>query len=263
MAVSAEWHMIESGPAEATRTVLLLPGGMCGAGSYAEVMAEPALAGYRLVALTLPGHAGAPTPEDFSVEHYARITADLAEKVQADAVVGFSLGAAVAAEMVINGAFTGPTVLLGVSLSPADDPLVFRGIIRLGAILGTLPAAALKEAAVAMINRAAVPAQRRAELQADVMRNRSDDLRSGLRGYLRWLHRYEDPALRLCQAGVPTWVVHAEIGGDGRLTSHERAVLERCPQVHVVTLPGHVYFIPNEAPGPVADLITEALKAAP
>ena len=42
-----EWETIDSGSAGAERTVLLLPGGMCSARSYAEVMAEPSLAGHR------------------------------------------------------------------------------------------------------------------------------------------------------------------------------------------------------------------------
>ena len=44
-----------SGPADAEHTVLLLPGGWCTAVFYEELMAEPALAGIRLVAVTLPG----------------------------------------------------------------------------------------------------------------------------------------------------------------------------------------------------------------
>ena len=59
--MSAEWEMIESGPADADRTVLLIPGGLNAARSYAELMAQPALSGVRLVAVTLPGHAGGAT----------------------------------------------------------------------------------------------------------------------------------------------------------------------------------------------------------
>src|SRR2546421_7165025 len=67
--MSVDWELRESGPADAEHTVLLLPGGMCSAGSFAEVMAAPALAGMRLVAATLPGHAGAPPPDDYSIEN--------------------------------------------------------------------------------------------------------------------------------------------------------------------------------------------------
>ena len=51
-----DWELREAGPRDAERTVLLLPGGMCSAGSYAEVMAESALAAMRLIAATMPGH---------------------------------------------------------------------------------------------------------------------------------------------------------------------------------------------------------------
>src|SRR4051794_12454814 len=90
---------------------------MCSARSHVELMAEPALAGTRLLAVTLPGHAGAPPPEDFSVEGYARITTELANCAGVDVVVGFSMGATVAYEMVVSGAFTGPVVMLGSSFS--------------------------------------------------------------------------------------------------------------------------------------------------
>jgi pimeloyl-ACP methyl ester carboxylesterase len=53
----------------------------------------------------MPGHAGAPPPEDYSVENYARITAELAKSSGVDLVVGFSIGAAVAFEMVVSGAW--------------------------------------------------------------------------------------------------------------------------------------------------------------
>ena len=102
-----DWELREAGPLDAEHTVLLLPGGMCSAGSYAELMAEPGLAGMRLVAATLPGHAGTPPPDDYGIENYARLAAELAKKVGADVVVGFSMGASVALEMVVLGGFTG------------------------------------------------------------------------------------------------------------------------------------------------------------
>src|SRR3954454_10133629 len=116
-----DWELRTSGPVDAAQTALLLPGGMCSAGSFAELMAEPALAGMRLVAATLPGHAGASPPDDYSIENYARLTSELATTVGADVVVGFSMGASVALEMVVSDAFTGPAVLLGISLSAEDE----------------------------------------------------------------------------------------------------------------------------------------------
>jgi pimeloyl-ACP methyl ester carboxylesterase len=256
--VDVDWELRESGPADAAQTVLLLPGGMCSAGSYAEVMAEPALAQLRLVAATMPGQAGAPPPDDYSVENYARLATELAEQVGADVVVGFSMGAVVAVEMVVSGDFHGPVVLLGVSLSTKDEPAFFRAIVRLGSVLGGLPAALLAKGAASMVKRIPVSPERHAELRADFGRNVPKHVRPGLREYLGWLHRGDGRAKRLCEAGVEVWVVHAE-KGDGGLTDEERRTLEACPHVHLVTIPGHVFFLPNEVPEPIAATIVEAV----
>src|SRR4051812_29094342 len=148
-----EWELRESGPLDADQMVLMLPGGMCSAGSYAEVMAEPALKGMRLVAATLPGHAGAPAPDDYTIENYARLAGELATEVGADVVVGFSMGASVALEMLASGGFKGPTVLLGISLSAEDEPAFFRAIVRFGGVLGSLPSALMIKGAASMVKR--------------------------------------------------------------------------------------------------------------
>jgi pimeloyl-ACP methyl ester carboxylesterase len=256
--VSVEWELHESGPVEADRTVLLLPGGLNSARSYAEVMAQPELAAVRLVAATLPGHAGTPPPDDFSIENYARLAAELAASVSCDVVVGFSMGATVALEMAASGAFSGPLVLLGLSLSREDEPVFFRAIDRLGVVMGSLPCAAMLKMIGIAVKQARVPADRRAELLADFRKNDPRVMRQGIRAYLRYLGRYHSPAVRLCDAGVPAWVVHAE-KGDGGLTDQERRILEACPQTSVITIPGTSYFIPNEEPERVAELVIEAL----
>jgi pimeloyl-ACP methyl ester carboxylesterase len=252
-----DWELRESGPPDAECTVLLLPGGMCSAGSYAEVMAEPALAGTRLVAATLPGQAGAPPPDDYSVESYARLVTELATKVGADVLVGFSMGACVAVEMVTSGSFTGPVVLLGVSLSSKDEPAFFRGIVHLTRVLGSLPCTVLAKGAASMVKRTALSAERQRELREDFHKTVPQDEMRGLREYVRWLHRHERRAERLCRADVPTWIVHAE-KGDGGLTDDERKTLEACPHTSVVTIPGPVFFLPNEASARVAGVIVEA-----
>ncbi len=255
------WETVESGPSDAQHTVLLLPGGMCSARSFAEVMAEPALAGVRLVAVTLPGMAGAPPPRDFSPEAYGRSTAEVAKEVGADVVVGFSMGANVAYEMVVSGDFQGPVVLLSLSLSSPDEPAFFRAMIRLGSVLGTAPFALMKKGVASMVSRAPLPPERLAELRADFARNRPRDMRAALQEYLRWLRSDEDRAQRFCDAASDAWVVHAEKGGDGGLTAHERAVLDACPRVRVVTVPGSVFFLPNEVPDQVASVVVQALEA--
>src|SRR3954454_22729522 len=103
--MATDWELREAGPADAQHTVLLLPGGMCSAGCFAELMAEPALAELRLIAVTLPGHAGASPPDDYSIENYALLISELATKVGADVVVGSSMEASVALEMCVLGTF--------------------------------------------------------------------------------------------------------------------------------------------------------------
>jgi len=264
MTVHAEtwtWDMIDEGPRDAAESILLLPGGMCSARLFAELMAEPDLARTRRVAVTLPGHAGARPPTDFSTEEYARLASDLASKLGVGVVVGFSMGAMVAYEMAVSGAYKGAIVLLGSSLSSADEPAAFRIIISLGSVLGTLPAAMLKKAAAALAGQAKISADRQRELKADFARNDPRVMRQGLRAYMRWLRRDDNPAERLCAAGNRTWVVHSE-KGDGALTRHERAVLEACDHVQVVTLPGRSFFLPIEESATIASLITGALAPA-
>jgi len=260
--MAVDWQLRESGPANAERTVLLLPGGMCSAGSYAEVMAEPGLAQTRLIAATLPGQAGAPSPDDYSVENYARSVTELATRVGADAVVGFSMGAVVAAEMVMSGRYTGPVVLLSLSLSPRDEPAFFRAMIRSTIVLGNVPMRALAAGAGSMVKRIPASPERQTQLREDFRRNRTRDMRLGLHAYLRWLHRDDGRAERLCESGVPMWIVHAE-KGDGGLTDGERRALVACPNAHVVTVPGEVFFLPNEIPERIAAIICEALAAVP
>jgi pimeloyl-ACP methyl ester carboxylesterase len=112
-----------------------------------------------------------------------------------------------------------------------------------------------------MVKRIPVSADRQAELREDFRKNVPRDIHRSLREYLRWLNRDDRPAERLCQAGVPTWIVHAEKKGDGGLTDDERRTLEACPHAHLVTLPGEVFFIPNEAPGPIAEVIIDAIRS--
>ncbi|MFI6850313.1 alpha/beta hydrolase [Kitasatospora sp. NBC_00085] len=255
------WDQLVSGPADAPQTALLLPGGLNTARSYAELMTAPALARTRLVAVTMPGHSGTATPEDFGIGTLARLAGRLAEEQACDVVVGFSMGASVALEMLATGAFTGPAVLLGISLSPGTNPCSSRAVCRLGGVLGPLPSAALLKLMGPASRGMRVPPERRAELLADLRRNDPHVMRGILRGYLDHLGAHGDPAARLCGAGVPVWVVHAE-KGDGGLTADERRTLEACPHATVVTIPGTSFFLPNEEPRRIAAIVAAALAAA-
>jgi pimeloyl-ACP methyl ester carboxylesterase len=255
-----DWELYETGPGDAEHAVLLLPGGLTAARLYTEVMAEPALKAMRLVAATLPGHCGTRPPDDITVENYARLAGELAREHGCDVVVGFSMGATVALEMVASGVFAGPAVLLGISMSTKDESAFFRGIVRLGSVLGGLPSAMLLRMTGMMLKALALSPERKAELAADFRRNNPRVIRRLLREYVRYLGRHADSASRLCDAGVPSWIVHAE-KGDGGVTTDERRILEACPHATVVMIPGTSYLLPNEKQAQVAGIIATAVAA--
>src|SRR5262249_48896014 len=110
-----------------------------------------------------------------------------------------------------------------------------------------------------MVKRISVSAERQNELRMDFRKNVPAHMNHALREYLGWLHRHEHPAERLCRAGVPTWIVHAD-KGDGRLSVDERRALAACPHAHLVRIPGSVFFLPNEVPNQIANVIVEAVR---
>jgi pimeloyl-ACP methyl ester carboxylesterase len=254
------WELYETGPRDAEHTILLLPGGLCSARSYLEVMTQPALRDLRLIAATLPGHCGTTPPKDVTVPSYARLTGELIKDRGCDVVVGYSIGASVAFELVASGAFTGPVVLLGISLSAADEPWFFHTVVRLGSVFGSIPSAALIGMTGMMLKSLKVSPDRKAELAGDFHRNQPHVIRPILAQYRRYLREQNNPAMRLCDAAVPTWVAHAE-KGDGGLTADEHRMLEGCAQVTVISLPGTGYLLPVEKPEKVADILAIATSA--
>jgi pimeloyl-ACP methyl ester carboxylesterase len=255
------WDRRESGPADAQDSVLLLPGGMCTAGQYEELMADPQLAGIRMVAVTLPGNGGTPALAEFSVENYARVTAQCAADLRCTVVVGFSMGANVALEMAGSGAFSGPLVLLAPSFSRRDEAGFLRGLDRLAQVLGHLPYAAMLKMVGAAVKSVPLPKDRRDSLAADLRSNNPRDVRHAVHSYLTYLGRHGSVAPRLCQADVAAWVVHGE-RGDGGVTRQEREVLEACPRISLITIPGASHFTPNEEPALVAGLVLKAVAQA-
>ena len=259
MTTTAGWDTIQSGPANAERTVLLLPGGWCTAVFYAELMAEPELAGTRLVAVTLPGNGGTAAPADLSVENYARLTADLARDLDCDVVVGHSMGANVALEMAGSGAFTGPLVLLAPCFSRTDEAMIIRVLDRLAAVLGRLPFAAMRSMLRLAVKDSPLPSDRLAELVTELQKNDPRFMRNGIHRYLGYLDQHGSVATRLCRSGVAAWVVHGQTG-DGGMTADERRTLQAYTQIRILTLPGASFFTANEEPALVAELVLDALR---
>lgn len=257
------WEVMSAGPPDAARSVLLLPGGAMAARSFSLVMAEPALADVRLVATTLPGMAGAPLVDDVSIPAIARQAGALAKQHGCDVVVGFSYGATVALEMALSGDFHGPVVLLGISLTPAVENKMFRGVIRVSEKVGSWPMALMIRLMPMMARSAKTTDQHKQELIEDIKRNNAgDSVRTSIE-YLHYTSSGADAAARLAALGNPVWVVHAEEKGDGGLTDAERATLEAAANVTLVTIPGAVFLLPDEEPRQIAEIIAAAAAEAP
>lgn len=260
VAMREAWERLIVGPPDADRSVLLLPGGANAARSFDLVMAEPALSGVRLVATTLPGNAGAPVSADVSIAAVARRAGELARENACDVVVGFSYGATVALEMVLSGHFQGPVVLLGLSLTTPDEAAFFRYVVRVSQKVGRWPMAILFRLMPLMARSAKTSERHKKDLIEDFKQNRAGDAVRVCGEYLDYIAADRNFAAELAASGSPVWVVHAEEKGDGGLTAAERATLEAAPNVTLVTIPGAVFLIPDEAPQRTAAVIADALK---
>ena len=255
------WELLTSGPPDADRSVLLLPGGANAARSFDLVMADPALSGVRLVATTLPGMAGAPATGDVSVPALARRACEVAEEQACEVVVGFSHGATVALEMALSQCFNGPVVLLGISPTTADEARFFRYVVRASQRVGSWPMALMLRLLPLMVRSAKIAEPHKRELIEDLKQNRAGDSVRVSAVYLDYIDAGADPATALAASGVPAWVVHAE-KGDGGLTDAERATLEAAANVTVVTIPGSVFLLPDEVPDQVAQVVAGAVRSA-
>jgi pimeloyl-ACP methyl ester carboxylesterase len=262
VATREAWERLIVGPPDADRSVLLLPGGACSARSFDLVMAEPALSGVRLVATTLPGMAGAPVSAEVSIPAVARRAGELARENACDVVVGFSYGATIALDMVLSGHFQGPVVLLGLSLTTPDESTFFRYVVRVSQKVGRWPMAILFRLMPLMARSAKTSERHKKDLIEDFKQNRAGDAVRVCGEYLDYIAADRNFAAELAASGSPVWVVHAEEKGDGGLTDAERATLEAAPNVTLVTIPGAVFLIPDEAPQRTAAVIADALKQA-
>jgi pimeloyl-ACP methyl ester carboxylesterase len=255
------WSLRESGREGSDHTVLLLPGALATSAFYDDLLAEPKLsnASIRFVATTLPGFGGTSPPEDISTENYARLAGTLARDLGCDAVVGHSLGANVAIEMVAAGEFSGSVVLISPSFSREDESKFPRALDLLGRVLGHLPfALMLKIIGPAM--KSSLPPHRRDALIAELKKNEPRFLRRQTRSYLEYLDHHGSLAPRLCDSGVRSWVVFGDRDDIG-LTENERAALEECPHVTMVMISDAGHFTLNEKPGQIADIVLDAVAS--
>ncbi|MET8136879.1 alpha/beta hydrolase [Streptomyces sp. NPDC005251] len=252
------WDIKESGPADAGARVLLLPGGMCSTAFYDDLMAAPPLATapVRLVAATLPGHAGTTPPRDLSMENYAALAGALAAERRCDVVVGHSIGANVALEMAADRHFGGPVVLLSPAFSASDEDKALAIANSLGRVpgVGMLAwAGLLKLAPRVMVSN--LPPARREALTAEFEKNDPAFCRQVIRHYFDYLDRYGDLVSRLRDSGVPAWVVRGDHDDVG-LSEEERAGLEASPNVTMVSVPDAGHLVMVDQPVAVAELVS-------
>jgi len=257
------WDLHEHGPADASQTALLLPGGMCTAAFYDGLAREPALQEARLVAATLPGFGGTPPGADATMEGWVREAGALASEVGADVVVGHSVGANVVLEMAASGLISCPLVLLAPSFSSPDEEKAFRALDRVGRVPGVGPLAWW--AAMKMMGRMAkdmLPEDSAAKLVPEMQRNDPGVSRRLCRSYFDYLDRHGSVVSRLCDTGARAWVVfgdHKEVG----LQDAERTALEACSTVTLQTIPDATHMMFLEHPARIAELVAEALAVSP
>jgi pimeloyl-ACP methyl ester carboxylesterase len=264
---SANGKVLRAGGAdEPDHRVLCLPGGLCTAAFYDDVLAMPALAahGVRAIATTLPGFGGIPFPAGFdaSVEAHAAFAGNLARDLGCDAVVGHSFGANVAIEMAAGGHFDGHLILLAPTFSPEDEMKGLETINRIGyvPVLRSLVTALLFRSFPKML-RGHVPDDSVERLAAEMASSNRSDIRLNLRGSYAHLYKYGTLAGRLCRSGVQAEIVFGEDDEVG-MTPAERSTLESCPTARLHFVPDCGHMLPNEKPEWVADLIVGTVAVA-
>jgi pimeloyl-ACP methyl ester carboxylesterase len=255
------WVLHDFGREDADDTVLLLPGALCTARFYDDLLAEPSIrdAPIRFVAATLPGFGGTPPPDDLSMESYAALASRLAVDLGCDVVVGHSLGANVAIEMASSGQFSGPLVLLSPSFSRKDESMFPRALDRVSRVLGHLPySLMLKLVGPAM--KSGLPPSSRDVLIGELKKNDPRFLRRQTHLYLSYLDRHGSLAQRFCDSGVRAWLVFGERDDIG-IADDERELLALAPHVNLVEIADAGHFTLNQKPSEIAALVIDAVKS--
>jgi pimeloyl-ACP methyl ester carboxylesterase len=257
------WVIRESGPPNAAHGVLRLPGALCTAAFFDDLLADPRLtqAPLRYVATTLPGFGGTPPLDDLAMEADARLAGRLAADLRCDVVVGHSLGAHVAIEMAAGG-FSGPLVLLSPSFSAGDEFKELRAINRIARVPGVAHLAwfAMSKS-ISRAMKGSFPPARHDALVAEMQKNDWGFCRAKIRAYFDYLEGQESLVRRLCDSTASAWVAfgdHDDVG----LTEEERRGLEDCAGVTLVPIADAGHFTLNDQPARVAELILGAVGRA-
>jgi pimeloyl-ACP methyl ester carboxylesterase len=256
------WTFREAG--SGPRTVLLLPGALCTAAFYDDVLSEPAIAesGLRLVAATPPGFGGNPVPRgfDMGIDSYAALVEEQAERLGCDALVGHSLFANVLMQVASRGRFDGPLVLLSPCFSLEDEEKDFRQIERLSRVpgLGGL-VFRLLPLMMSPSMKGRLPPARHKALVGEMKRVSPRLARAMIQRYFDHLVEPGSLAERLAESGTVAWVVRGD-QDEVAITAAEAATLEAAATVTVVSIPGARHFSMTDDPAAVARVIVDAVE---
>ena len=113
-----------------------------------------------------------------------------------------------------------------------------------------------------MARSAKTPGPHKRELIEDFKQNRAGDSVRVCGEYLDYIAADRDFAAELAASGSPVWVVHAEKGGTAASPTPSAPRSRRLPNVTLVTIPGSVFLLPDEAPEQTAAVIAHALSKA-
>jgi pimeloyl-ACP methyl ester carboxylesterase len=255
------WEVIESGPADAEHSVLLLPGGLCTAAFYDVLLEQPALqaASIRWLATTLPGFGATRPLEDLSMENLARGAGKLASDLGCDTVMGHSLGANVAIEMVAGGAFTGPVVLIEPAFSRADEYKELAILDRVGRVpgLGVLAWGAMLRT-MGSTMKGELPPDRHDAWVGEMKQASARFCRDQVHVYFEYLDRHGALVPRLCGSGAKALVLFGDRSDVG-LSDEEQRGLEACPDVTFVRVSDSGHFIASDRPARTAELLLDFL----
>lgn len=254
------WVVRKSGLSATDHKILFLPGALMPANSYDDLISELMLAKASLgfVLTTLPGNAGTPALDNFSIECTAKSACKLAVNFDCDVVVGHSLGANIALEMAASGEFNGPIVLLSPSFSRKDESKFPRALDRLSLVFGHLPYS-LMFAMIGPAFKRSFPPKRADGLIAEMKKNNPRVVQKGTRLYLKYLDHHVSLVSRLGESDAKAWVVFGDKGDVG-LSDDERRGLEAYDSVSLVTISGTGHFAILEKPHQVANVVLEAVS---
>lgn len=264
------WLLVEGGATEGVRhRVLVLPANLASAEFYRPMLAVPALAaeGVQLLAATPPGFGGRPAPVKFpySVEAYAGLVDDMARREGVDVIVGHSVSAQAALEVVGHGRWRGGLVLVAPTLRARDEEPAARTLALISRVPVMRSAAwwAMMRA-IGVGLRGQLPPDQHDALVAEVRRTPN-------RVHRRWLVAGADHVLR---HGDLTPAVVAAARGRAvavvRGTTDPLTITDASRRalagggIRVVEVEGAGHFVPTQRPEAVVDVVLDVLhRGAP